>query len=368
MAAAQLNDTSDPFGATMGKDRGVPTTQSKLDKFARPAGGGQPPADAPGVRETSPSDNLILGAISDLRTSIEGKIGDLHADISLIRQDLRNTVDRVTETEGRVSEIEDSQRTCYAELTQLRKTVKQLELRAEDAEGRSRRNNIRLVGFPEGCEGRDPTDFVLGWLRSWLPASSLSNCFIVERAHRGPTPKPPVGAPPRPMIARLLNFADRDMILREARKAGSLRWESAAVMIFPDYTFQVQQQRRSFLGAKRKLRDLHIQYMLLFPARLNVIYNEKSHFFDMPEAAWDWMETKHGVSRSNADCPDPGDHPPHKMNGWSEQQRRRRPSAARRRNRSRGPLLGSGNGGEGAASGGVSTSQPDLEGHAELDT
>ena len=101
-------------------------------------------------RDTVATDDQILLAISDLRTSIEGRIGELRTDLSLIHQDLRNTVDRITDTEGRVSELEDSQRSCQTELNELRRTVRQLELRAEDAEGRSRRINLRFVGIPEG--------------------------------------------------------------------------------------------------------------------------------------------------------------------------------------------------------------------------
>ena len=148
------------------------------------------------ARDAMSTYNQILLAISDLCTSIEGGIGELRTDLSLIRQDLRNTVDRVTETEGWVSEIEDSQRTCQTELTELRNTIRQLELRAEDVEGRSRCNNLRFVGLPEGFEGTDPTTFISDWLKSWLPPSTLSNCFIVERAHRALAANPPVGGPP----------------------------------------------------------------------------------------------------------------------------------------------------------------------------
>ena len=99
----------------------APATQSNLDKFTRsgPGGGVQFPLDAKTPWEVPASDNQILAAISDLSSSIEGRIGDLRTDLSLIRQDLRNTVDRVTEMEGRVSEMEDSQRTCQTELTEL---------------------------------------------------------------------------------------------------------------------------------------------------------------------------------------------------------------------------------------------------------
>lgn len=63
-------------------------------------------------------------------------------------------------------------------------------------------------------------------------------------------------------------------------------------MILPDYTRLVQQQRQSFMAAKRRLRDLNIQYMLLYPAQMRVTYNSKSYFFDSPEAVFTWTDER----------------------------------------------------------------------------
>ena len=58
-------------------------------------------------------------------------------------------------------------------------------------------------------------------------------------------------------------------------------------MIFPDYSRAVQQRQRSFKEVKQKLRAMNLQYMLLFPARLKVIYQSKTLFFDVPNQAWE---------------------------------------------------------------------------------
>ena len=84
------------------------------------------------------TDNQILQAIGDLRSSVEGKIDELKVDLSLIRQDLRQTVERVTEAESCISDLEDTQKTHRTDIARLLRTDKQLELGAEDAEGHSR--------------------------------------------------------------------------------------------------------------------------------------------------------------------------------------------------------------------------------------
>lgn len=125
----------------------------------------------------------------------------------------------------------------------LQTKVRALEYRAEDAENRSRRNNLCIVGLPEGVEGRDPTVFTEELLRSLLPAARLSPYFTVERAHRVPPRPGPEGAPPRTLI-----------LLRAARVAGDIQYHNVRLMMFPDYTIETQRQRRSFDAVKAALR------------------------------------------------------------------------------------------------------------------
>lgn len=61
-------------------------------------------------------------------------------------------------------------------------------------------------------------------------------------------------------------------------------------MAFPDYSREVQKQRKTIDSVKDKLRQMHITYMLLFPAKLKVIYRDKALFFTTPGEAWHWLE------------------------------------------------------------------------------
>ncbi|KAJ1145742.1 hypothetical protein NDU88_012026 [Pleurodeles waltl] len=65
----------------------------------------------------------------------------------------------------------------------------------------------------------------------------------------------------------------------------------------------VQQQRGSFLAVKRCLRELDIHYSLLFPARLWMLVDRTTHFFDSADEAWSWMEST-GLVDS---CPPPSE-------------------------------------------------------------
>ena len=97
---------------------------------------------------------------------------------------------------------------------------------------------------------------------------------------------------PRPVIARLLNFRDRDLILQSARNLATLEVENQKVMIFPDFTAAVQRQRAMFIMVKRKMRKRNLKYALMFPAKLKVMTEDKTLFFTEAEAAWDWLESR----------------------------------------------------------------------------
>lgn len=47
------------------------------------------------------------------------------------------------------------------------------------------------------------------------------------------------------------------------------------------------------MDIKRRLCDLNVQYFMLYPAKLKIIANGNSHFFDNPKAAMHWLDRDH---------------------------------------------------------------------------
>lgn len=160
----------------------------------------------------------------------------------------------MSEVEQRVSQTEDTVRDHVADLHTLKTKVKVLEARAEDAENRNRRNNLRIIGLPEGAEGSNATTFTMRLLQQLFPSARFSPFFTVERAHRIPSTRGPQRAPPRTFIFKLLHFRDRDLVMREARALGELHFENVKLLLFPDYLLKMQRQRKSFDSVTARLR------------------------------------------------------------------------------------------------------------------
>ena len=93
-----------------------------------------------------------------------------------------------------------------------------LHQRAEDAEGRSRRNNVRFLGIPEGLEKPNVDLFLEKWLSEEILEGKILRFFSIERSHRMPGRPPPPGSPARPILAKFLNYRDRDLILRSEER------------------------------------------------------------------------------------------------------------------------------------------------------
>ena len=118
-----------------------------------------------------------------------------------------------------------------------------------------------------------------------MAKDALSPFFVSERAHRVLTRKPQPGMPARAVVAKLLHYRDLDAILQKARNHGPYTIANARVSIFPDYTFNVQRQKTSFMAVKRELREAGVQYALMFPSRLKVKVDGNTTFFTEPKEA-----------------------------------------------------------------------------------
>lgn len=189
-----------------------------------------------------------------------------------------------------MGESEDSARGQRVSMHMLQVKMKPLESCAEDSENWSRQNNLRVVGLLEGADEQEPTIFMEHLLCTLLPRAQFSPHFVVERAHRMPLARGPQGSPPHTFIFRLLNFRDRDLILREARKIEEQWFKNTKLKLFPDCPVETQRRHRTFDHVKTQHRTQGMKHSMLFPASLCVLDGESTKYFVSPEDASQWLE------------------------------------------------------------------------------
>ncbi|KAF0043709.1 hypothetical protein F2P81_005046 [Scophthalmus maximus] len=150
-----------------------------------------------------PSPLDLLCAITNLNKNLDDRFANLSTQIQKLQSNVTETRTRLQSLETSVnvhdSRIDELESLC----TSLQADNKYTKTKLEDLESRSRRQNIRIVGIPEGAEGGQPTDFIAELIPTGLGKEHFGANFKVDRTHRSLAAKPSNGAPPRPFIARL---------------------------------------------------------------------------------------------------------------------------------------------------------------------
>ncbi|KAJ1184760.1 hypothetical protein NDU88_001563 [Pleurodeles waltl] len=141
----------------MGKDRAKRgTQQTQMDQYTAQNSGASLQKDPPGPMEKGAESTgaQILAPIESSRHEMQTQTAAIEVDVPLLRADLRVVEERSVATEQKVTCLQFDVDTLKASVAILEVKTCTLEARAEDAEGRARRCNLRVVGFPDGVEGR----------------------------------------------------------------------------------------------------------------------------------------------------------------------------------------------------------------------
>ncbi|KAK7888986.1 hypothetical protein WMY93_024546 [Mugilogobius chulae] len=187
----------------------------------------------------------------------------------------------LTECTGDITSMKDT-------IEHLTATVTKLEKKCEDLESRSRRNNIRIIGVPEGPD----TSSIAAVASLLKKALALENEPRLDLSHRTLQPKPKPGERPRAIVCKLHYYSDCVDILRRARERKQMKVGDMALSIFPDHTASVARARAAFNDVRRQLRGIEgARYGLLHPARLRITYKGVEKEFTSADVARGYVQT-----------------------------------------------------------------------------
>lgn len=193
---------------------------------------------------------------------------------------------RQAETETRISVLEDDIAPLKGKLAALKKLNSALTEKVTDLEGRSRRDNIRILNLKESVEGSDPILFFETFIPKLLELSVPN--IAIDRSHRG------LGTPsdgrPRPVIIKIHRSRDVATILTAARRKGQLQYEDQPLRIAPDISPTVRAARRAFNPICAELIKKGIRFQMNFPAVLVFKANGMQKTFRDPKDAKAFMD------------------------------------------------------------------------------
>lgn len=133
-----------------------------------------------------------------------------------------------------------------------------LTAKCEDLESRSRRNNMRIHGIPEGSEKNNMIGFVTDFINSSMQIPDDMDIRI-ERAHRSLIAKPKESnAPLRAIIVRFLDARMKEQVIQQAWKQKTT-YEGRTIYFNQDYTTEIQKKRKQVRDVIKKLKEKNVK-------------------------------------------------------------------------------------------------------------
>ena len=173
----------------------------------------------------------ILAANTQLFTgqmkAMDNKIDDLKNSLQFSQNETKNEIKILKE--------------------QHRSEINELKDKIREIEDRSRRNNIRVEGLKESVneDWLTTKDKLHDMFKKQL---GIKEKITIERAHRGGGQRQ--GGKPRAIIAKILNFEDKELILTNARKL-----KGTGVFIHEDFSRETVVIRQKLWEEVKQLRE-----------------------------------------------------------------------------------------------------------------
>lgn len=219
--------------------------------------------------------------------------------LEAIKEEIVKANARLDEAEGRIEKAEERIQNTEEVVTAILKLHVKLEDKLVDLESRSRRENVRIYGVPEGSEKESTTmdSFVGELLREGLGLTEDVPDLQIERAHRSVGPQPLGDAPPRSIIVKFLSFKTKETVLRKAWQGKGFTWQENHINLDHDYPPLILKRRREYTEIRKVLKENNVQFQTLFPGRLRVRHEDGAKTYDtVEEAAEDLLRRGYTVT------------------------------------------------------------------------
>ena len=200
------------------------------------------------------------GFVKTFMDSLSGRLDSMLVQLTKIECS-------VTSLEKRVDSLERGSERQHALLSSVEERADGLADQSDYLENQSRRNNLLFQGIPESpsetwevTEAKVKSELISSLGFSPTEVSSI----VIERAHRVGRPRAPHAAEtngeanrrhprtgaPRPIVAKLLSFKDREAILRRAKER-----RPKELYVNEDVSARVRERRRQQADELKRHRE-----------------------------------------------------------------------------------------------------------------
>lgn len=225
-------------------------------------------------------DSVVVPQLTDLKVQIK----QANDAVQNIVTDVEHLGKLMNKSQAKVDSLQATVRANKRDVQDHSGLIISLTDKVTEMEDRSRRSNLRLVGLAESAEGSDAIGFLKTHLPRWIP--SLAGREIrIERAHRLYNTDGKRNNRSRTLIFKLLDYADRQAILKGAREVFPIIHDQQTLSFFPDYSAATVKKRMAFNDVKKKMTSAGLKPFLIYPAQLKLTFQHSTYNFKSPEEA-----------------------------------------------------------------------------------
>ncbi len=226
-------------------------------------------------------DSVLIPALRELREDIQAT----NKSVKELREEFEAIATAAKQTRNRIDSVQAAAREDRRTVTDLKNQLERLTEKMTDIEDRCRRNNVRLVGLPEGAEGPDTAGFLRVNLSKWIPS--------LRGRDRWP------GAPRVWRREGLRSAAHSHLpctkmeILKGARQAYPVKCaqNNVTLLFFPDFSPATAIRRKAFGPVLKKMTALGLQPFLVYPAVIKLRHKGEQRSFDSPQKVEDFVSS-----------------------------------------------------------------------------
>ena len=195
---------------------------------------------------------LLTGQINEEIKWIKGEVNEIKASLQYTQKD----VDEMT---VKISRVEKSCDDLTANVQENVSKLDKMEDGMEYAENQSRRNNVKLYGIvEESNEIETWADCEEKFKENVKTALKIEEPIEIERAHRVGEKRKPYVAPsgrvvrpyPRPIVAKLTKWKDREAVIQAARKI-----EPPGMKFLEDFSSRTLEKRKALIPKLEAARN-----------------------------------------------------------------------------------------------------------------
>lgn len=219
--------------------------------------------------------------LSAFRADFESWASKMEASLHVELQALQH---RVSTTENAVSVLATTQDDHAARIVALESAttshlsrLRQHQLRIEDSENRSRRNNIRIQGVPEATSGTDLKPTVVSILNQVL-GREVTSPIELDRVHRVGGMGGDRSDRPRDVLCRVHYYTLKEEIMRKAWRLGPVEFDGSTVHLYPDLSRNTLYMRRAVRPLLDLIRQAGASYTWGHPFSIKVTRDDNCKF------------------------------------------------------------------------------------------